>query len=170
MFKLLETYRKYEPSDKCYLDDKYIDVIFPGIQTLLLTIDDHHTTLKMIKAKRRSAFNFAHLRIKIDDDYHCNLIVFEDDAVYRFEPLSSRYLPTALNVLINDALTAYFGDAEVFVYDQHPQLECSNKGMCVAYVIKAAILEAAGRPIEFGIDAEEDIKRFATAVEEQFDL
>ena len=90
---------------------------------------------------------------------------------YRFEPLSDEHLPAELNDLINEILEDYLGPLgmELFVFDAHPQQTCSNKGLCVAYMIKAGVIATlhpeANISAEFGLDAEEDIKRFATAVE-----
>lgn len=122
MAKLLREYKDYDPTDKCYLD-KTLELI------RVIIVVEHEGEGEHIYKSR-----------------HSNLLIIDSNekTVRRFEPLSSHMFHGA----INDALKAYFrGKLPDYDYSElpvHPQPnvtkgECEGKGMCVAYVIKAAL-------------------------------
>lgn len=169
MRNLLETYQDFEASQKCYLDSKYVQRVLPGIMTMVVVID-------VDKLKGRVMFNgdldqrLTHLRIEleakgVETSKHCNLLLLEDRYVYRYEPLSEFHLPAGLNDLINITLQDYLSPTELREFDLHPQQTCQNKGLCVAYVIKAAVHLTLHPEDELELESEEDIKHFASAVE-----
>lgn len=109
---------------------------------------------------------------------HSNLIIIHhpDRKVYRFEPMDLNCENPRLQKLtqyssdVEDMLNGYF-PYECETLDFHPQhIDCSNPeldGMCLAYVLKAAVLFALGDEInDFGDF--DDIKRFARAVEDSY--
>lgn len=182
MQKLLDTQDEFQPSQKCYLDTKYIKRVFPDIRTMVVNIDVDNldgTINSSSDFKRNlvtSGTEFIHLRIELhvkgeEPSKHCNLLVLDVDEAYRFEPLSEYHLPSGLNDLINDTLIDFLNPLgfELFEFDVHPQQTCQNKGLCVAYMIKAAVLLILYPDVdlraEFDDQAEESIKRFSTAVE-----
>lgn len=159
---LIQTYPRFQPSDKCYLSSKYIRDVLPDIQSLELIVHENDNEWR---GDVRSENSLVHLRISYNGDKHANLLIIEGDKVYRFEPLSDDRIPPGLDDVINDAISDFFPHHRLFVLNAHPQQHCENKGMCVAYVIKVGVLYLLDEEIDFGPDAEDDIKRFASAVE-----
>lgn len=112
---------------------------------------------------------------------HSNLIIIDSFSkkIMRFEPLIEHKYKNILNEFMERYFKRYLPDYEYMEIDLHPQsidkndddLECHNKGMCVAYVTKLAALVALDMdplfPTEVD-DAEEDIRRFSAAIEDQF--
>ena len=208
MQDLLATYQDYEPSDKCYLDARFIGTVlreYPGFHHEPVKVhvhefkaedyDEEHVKQQFhakVVAKRidlsldEEVPELLRVIIKIkrkDDPHditptrskHSNLVIIDHraKAIYRFEPLFS----FKFNDVVNDALELFFATAlEGYTFtelDNHPQrletARCKGKGMCVAYVIKAAVQFALGQEIDFvapGTPAgNDDINRFASAVE-----
>lgn len=110
---------------------------------------------------------------------HSNLIIIDADAkrIMRFEPLKSHKYKNILNEFFERYFKRFLPDYEYLEIELHPQsikeddVECKDKGMCVAYVTKLAVLVALDKEPEFPSDpdeAEKDIKRFSAAIEDQF--
>lgn len=103
---------------------------------------------------------------------HANLIIIDSNekAIYRFDP----YLNHGYHDYINYHLAKYFQPflpnysfSEIKV---HPQKDTESKiGMCVAYVIKAAVQYVVGEKISFKeADNEADMNQFAGAIEKLY--
>lgn len=110
---------------------------------------------------------------------HSNLMIIDADAkrVMRFEPLKSHKYKNILNEFFERYFKIFLPDYEYMEIDLHPQsireddVECKDKGMCVAYVTKLAVLVALDKEPEFpsdSNDAEKDIRKFSAAIEDQF--
>lgn len=193
MEELYNTYHSYEPSDRCWLDGTYFNPVFDeyhGLVTEPLIVE---LTPKGNLVTGPKHFNipenvFGLIRVKIrisrlgKDSImrHSNLVILDqkEKEVLRFEPL----LDHEYNDKINDELEKYFKrflpEYTYVEIDNHPQKYdemCPDKGMCVAYVIKAALMFAMNTVYmeEEEMSTEEsldDIKRFAAAVEHIFNL
>jgi hypothetical protein len=86
---------------------------------------------------------------------------------YRFEPLNE---PEFYHD-INDALEKYLGTIgyDLKIVDSHPQGLGEDRGMCMAYVLKYAVMYVTGNERKFYEDTS-DIRRFAGAVEDNYVL
>jgi hypothetical protein len=115
---------------------------------------------------------------------HCNLLYFDYNRkeIVRFEPiLDEQYTP-----YINKKLKEYFNeempDFTFRMMNCHPQLmrsdRCPSRGMCMAYVLKLAMILATNTDDDFIVhevcpfvydynEEEERILRFASAIEKE---
>ena len=183
MAKLLASYKSYKPSDRCWLDGGYFNEVFADYEGLVedqivISIDsDLEGSLESIPNEFNLDSNRI-VRVIIDVDYgdfsakHSNLIIIEPStqSVYLFEPVSE----TLFHAIIRDHLLQYLADItpnyHLIDLDVHPEVydrECASKGMCVAYVIKAALMFVLNKEISFSEDPN-DIKRFAAAIESNY--
>jgi len=148
---------------------------------LRLKKDDPELIRVIIEAERTDPNHQHRDPMKPKKTRHSNLIIIDSFAkkIMRFEPLVSHKYKNILNEFLERYFMRYLPDYEYMEIDLHPQsiseddddVECHNKGMCVAYVTKLAVLVALDMdpmfPVDFD-DAEDDIKRFAAAIEDQF--
>lgn len=130
----------------------------------------------------------AFIRLIIEIDYrktgssvgrlvtrHSNLIILDPSTkiAYRFEPLDTyKFQPR-----IDEALKKFFKSSvkymgenvgyELREFDSHPQGSGEDRGMCLAYVLKYAVMFALGREGEFDEDTS-DIRKFAAAVKHMY--
>ncbi|MFS8158763.1 MAG: hypothetical protein ACMG6E_00860 [Candidatus Roizmanbacteria bacterium] len=117
---------------------------------------------------------------------HSNLLIFNnrDKKIMRFEPLATH----KYHHIVNDLLKMHFAQyLPTYTYSElalHPQhiasskeaetnVECESKGMCVAFVTKLAAMISVGAEVSFSEDpaaAEEDIRRFAEAIKQNYEV
>lgn len=144
--------------------------------------DDDPELIRVIIEAERTDPNHKHKDPnKPKKTRHSNLIIIDshDKKIMRFEPLMSHKYKNILNEFLERFFLRYLPDYKYMEIDLHPQsidkdddnIECKNKGMCVAYVTKLAVLVALDMDPMFPVDvedAEDDIKKFAAAIEDQF--
>lgn len=109
---------------------------------------------------------------------HSNLLVLSNEVnsqgeqlVYRFEPIANHKYQHQITEVLSE-IVASFGTAPYHLVElaEHPQsLLTSNMlgGMCLAYVLKLAVMYVTGNELVFS-DREEDIRSFAAAVEKHY--
>lgn len=213
MEQLLESYSKYKPSDRCYLDGRYFNKVLNGYSGLVSKpLNVIISINKKVESSRESyeweqEFSIdtdgkaipiklntnepelVRVIIEINRKYqkrdqpmksrHSNLIIIDAHGkrVMRFEPLKSHKYKNILNEFFERYFKKFLPDYEYMEIDLHPQIikeddvECKNKGMCVAYVTKLAVIVALDKEPDFSNnsdEAEKNIKKFSAAIEDQF--
>jgi hypothetical protein len=181
--KLDETFRSYQPSERCWLDGDYIWTVwreYPGTieEPLLLNLTpEHGKVYGMVRIERKPVPVLVRVKIDVVTEEgvnfkHSNLLVFDFSRreAYRFEPVDDHEFGDEINLLLQDYVKKVDNNLRYRELPQHPQpnidQECPSKGMCVAYVLKAGVDIALGRDVE--VLSGQEIKRFAQAVESLF--
>jgi len=108
-----------------------------------------------------------------DHNKHNNLLIIDSEqkAVYRFDPYVGDEKYNKLTMKVNDGLKDFFMDLlPEYKYSElsfHPQTRTQPCDICLAYVIKVAVLLVLDLDIvsNFGSKDHNDILRFANAVE-----
>ena len=194
---LFETYHKYEPSKRCWLDGDYFNVVFREYQGLItepLIIEifpkgdtfEGPKDLNIAKSWKRGVHGLIRVKIRIKESgsknimRHSNLLVIDQDRreALRFEPMLEHVYHDEINEVMKKYVEEFLPGYTFVEIENHPQTydtTCEDKGMCVAYVIKAALMFAMN--VDDHSDEEmtaeeslDDIKRFASAVEALFEL
>ncbi len=196
MQKLFDTYHSYEPSQRCWLDGDYFNVVFEEYDGLI-----HEPITVEITSKGNNvsgpeefdlppnAFGLVRVKIVIKDKSdskttrvirHSNLLVIDQDRkeALRFEPMFENRYDRIINTELEKYVHEFLPEYTFVEIENHPQKfdrMCEDKGMCVAYVIKAALMYVMGvADLSDDEDSTEesldDIKRFASAVETIFDF
>lgn len=123
-----------------------------------------------VKTHETTTREEPHIRVKATTK-HSNLLIVDHTRkeIYRFEPLMSFKFNDIVNDVLVSALEDVLPDYAFIELDNHPQQldskKCKGRGMCVAYVLKAGVQYALGQEISFPADSDDDINRFASAVE-----
>jgi hypothetical protein len=207
MEELLDTYKDYDPSDRCYLDGRYFNEVLANYEGLVRTplvihIQEHprreHKVFKHhqhFEIHEKSGPEHLHLkanipelvrviievdRFKEDEDgdvvehviRHSSLLIFDamEKKVYRFDPMKNYKYHDIIGEYLQAYVDHHTDDYDFEEFDHHPEhvdKKCKDKGMCVAFVIKAAVMYALGDDLHFSKDTD-DIKRFAAAVEDLY--
>lgn len=190
--RLDEKYLSYEPSERCWLDGKYIWSVLGAYQGMVqdpieITLSEHKANISgplctycMSKLDPKIVKYPLLLRVKLDirppkhifSDHmrHSNLLIldFDKGEALRFEPIDDHDFTDVVDSLLEKYVEKIAPSLRYRLLEIHPQPEededCPSKGMCVAYVVKAGIDVVMGREIQ-NISLE-DIKRFSAAVED----
>lgn len=193
MEKLYKTYHLYEPSDRCWLNGNYFNPVFNEYNGLItepliveLTPEGNLVTGPKDFNIPENVFGLLRVKIRIIKSQkdsimrHSNLIILDQKTkeVLRFEPLLEHLYYNKINEELEKYFKRFLPEYKYVEINNHPQIydeTCPNKGMCVAYVIKAALMFAMNTVYleEEEMSTEEsldDIKRFAAAVEDIFNL
>jgi len=200
MEELYETYHRYDPSERCWLDGRYFEAVFadyPGFteQPLTINLDGKGS----ISGPREFDLNpryvtLVRVKIRGSDDpslpsvKHSNLLIVDSGKreIYRFEPMLEHHYHDEIHELLKSYMSKILPNYKFVELSNHPQTfdeACADQGMCVAYVIKVGVLFALGVEGRDGYDSKGnspsnspresnhvDIKRFASAVEHLFSV
>lgn len=115
---------------------------------------------------------------------HCNLLYFDYKKmeIVRFEPILDQHYTPYVNLKLKEYFKEIMPDFTYRMLDCHPQLiksdRCPSKGMCMAYVLKLAMILISTSndfiihdvcPFIYDYDEEEErILRFASAIETEY--
>ena len=183
----LSDYKSYPPTQSCYLDPRYFDLVFQNYPGLLATMNiqiRHSRARNQVHKAARIHVNMNEsrinpdypglLRISIDinGNKHSNLLILDtnNNRAYRFDP----YGTTAPHYReINAAIEQYLGffvdvdiqdvDVPLIRPDDASNPACNRSGYCVAYVIMYAYAWLNDVPFE-----PEHVRRFASRVERTY--
>lgn len=189
-------------STRCALDGRYFwkvlkpyiglvpSEIYIRINDIPETITDvapiawDHEEVDKIETDKR--YRLVKIIIDVDKDpasnkgsVHSNLLYIDTVAkeVVRFEPLADFPYTEAVNDRLREFFSQFLPNFRYRVRADHPQLssteKCPTKGMCAAYVLKAAMLLVNGMPSLMNgsyVDEEKKILRFAAAIQEEYGM
>lgn len=172
MEELYETYHRYDPSDRCWLDGQYFKAVFadyPGFTNdpLIINLDGRgsisgptHFDLNpryvtLVRVKIRGNGDGGRNQKNGDSSNspntikHSNLIIIDSSKreIYRFEPMLEHRYYNEIHNLLKSHMAKVLPDYRFVELSNHPQTydeACSDQGMCVAYTIKAGVLFALG--------------------------
>ena len=190
MQNLLKTYRTYPPNKVCFLSSAYVDQIlseYKGYATTMMIcnvlLDEIHVDTAGLELDSQTKIDMlVRLRIRMIDPetqdytYHVNLLIFnmQTKTIEHFEPFYVDTLGNEISRTLREHFKKTLPDFKFQTLDFHPQKEmndeCKNMGLCVAHVIRFAIchLYCTNKKERVTIRDEEDIYRFASAIEAQY--
>jgi hypothetical protein len=147
-------------------DDKILD----NFNELDIDYEDDYSIIRLIIEVDSRTHNHKGHKV-ITGSRHCNLLVIDhkDKVIIRFEPLDD-FLSDEDEEDLQRILEDKFPEYEYVVDENHPQQRSFKDFLCNAYVLKYAYDYVSGNPIEFeyGENTEDDIKKFAKAVEFEY--
>jgi len=181
---LLFDYQQYPPSESCYLDGRYFNIVFGDYPGLI----ENPLYIRLNRENEMEIY-LPHINIVPSEDYfgllrvivtsdkirHSLVVVFdyENEKAYIYNP--DVHHPELNNILIDNIVSylSKFLDYEyleisAFEYIEKQQLKCKKIGVCNALIIMYALYFIEG--LEFTNKNVQDIRRFMSAVEANFDL
>lgn len=188
----LDDFRNYKPTDSCYLDGRYFNLVFqryPGLLMNPLDIkikrrvshitdeEEDSISISMHETHVNTKFpGLLKLRIFANNTIHSNLLIldYERGKVHKFEPLGKKspYFKE-INEYVERYLSSFFDlELQVIDIDLHAILDDKNErciqegeetGFCAAYIILYAYCFLNNKTFEPW-----DIRKFAAKVEDTY--
>lgn len=173
----LDDYKQYPPTNSCYLDGRYFNMVFdtyPGLirEPLYIHIDERNNDIITGAVMKNVIPNVNYLgllRVVIvtPTSKHSNLLIidYRSGIAYWFDPVYHR-LDRTVKQVATEYLSLYMNvrlvDASVEMPDiRNPN--CNRSGFCLAYVIKCAYDTLLNRNFDGS-----DIDRFASIIEDLY--
>jgi len=185
-YDLLLDYKQYPPSESCYLDGRYFNIVFgdyPGLIEYPLYIhlgkeNKIETYLPHLKIQPSNDY-FGLLRVIVTSDKirHSMIVIldYEKQEAFIYNPDTYH---SNLNDMLIENITNFLSQFFNYEYFEIPRIEynekeeiklkCKKYGTCNALVILYALCFIEG--IEFNNRSVQDIRKFMTAIETNFDL
>lgn len=181
---LLLDYKQYQPSQACYLDGRYFNIVFgdyPGLIDNPLYIH--------INGKSKLEMYLPHIRIIASKDYfgllrvivtsdkirHSLIVIFDyaNEKAYIYNP--DVHHPELNDILVHNIslfLSKFFNyeyfEIPEFEYVEKERLKCKKHGVCNALVILYALYFIEG--LEFTKRNVQDVRKFMSAIEDNYYL
>jgi len=178
---LLLNYKQYPSSKSCYLDGRYFNMVFkdePGLipEPLYIHVEDNKFNMFLPYTNiNKDDVGLLRVIVTTPTMRHSMLVIFdhekEEGWIYNpdvHHPELARLLVDNIIAYLSKFLDYNYYEIEGFEYKEKKPLNCKQSGVCTALTIMYALFFLEGIP--FTNRAVQDVRKFMTAVESNYDL